>query len=98
MTSRRKRDLELRADTVGAAHEQRVLDVRRDGGQGREATDSLDDRVRVSAPRDRLDPLDQLVACVDVDASRSVGDGHSLLGSARAKRAGFCRRAGAGGA
>ena len=74
--ARGERDLELRADAVGAAYQERVLDTARQGAEAGEAADVLDDLGDARAPCQRFDALDQRLTGADIDARLPVRDRH----------------------
>ena len=70
-----ERDLELRADTVGAAHEDGLDDASGHGAEAGKPADVAQDLGNPSHLCERLDALDELVPCVDVDPGLTIGDG-----------------------
>src|SRR6201999_4527161 len=73
---RRERGLELGPDAVGAAHQDRLLVAGRDPGQRGKAADPTEHLGPHRRLRERLDPIDQGVAGVDVDPRVLVGERH----------------------
>ena len=71
----RERELELGADAVGPRDEHRLPVALRQLDQRAEAADPGEHFGAHRALRERLDPLDQRVARVDVDAGIAVGQG-----------------------
>jgi hypothetical protein len=67
---------DLRSDSVGSAHQQGVFDVFRQPAQPGKTAHVRDHLGDPCALRQRLDPLHQLVARVDVDARVAVGHAH----------------------
>jgi hypothetical protein len=76
VTARCECDLELGAHAVGSADEQWLFDAARQGAQARETTDAALDQRRKGSCGERLDPLYQRIACVDVDTCLLVGKRH----------------------
>ena len=72
-----QRQLQLRADAVGAGDEHRLAVALADLEQRAEAADA-GQHLRAQRPlRERLDALDERVAGVDVDAGVAIGKGRS---------------------
>ena len=72
----RERGLELGADAVGAADQDRLVVAGREPAQRREPADAAEHLGPHRRLRERLDPVDQGVAGVDVDARVLVGERH----------------------
>ena len=69
----RNRELQLRADAVGAGDEHGLpVAVERRLEQRAEAAEPGDDALARGAVRDRADPRDQIVAAIGVDAGIAV--------------------------
>ena len=79
----RERKLQLRADAVGAGDEHRMTITLAEVEQRTEAADSSEDFGPQRTFRERLDPLDQRVAGIDVDAGLDVRKGASGRGASR---------------
>src|SRR4030095_10819545 len=69
------REEDLRADAVGAAHEDRVPEVLRDLEQAAEAADLGEHPLALRGVRECTDARDDAVGGVDVDTGAAVGLG-----------------------
>ena len=73
VAARHERDLQLRADAVGARDEHGIaVPVAIEAEQAAERADLGQHAGRERGARERLDPADRLVAGVDVDAGLAV--------------------------
>jgi hypothetical protein len=68
------REAKFCADAVRARDKHGLLVSGRDFHEGAETADAREDFGALRAANDRLDALDELVACVDVDARVAVGN------------------------
>jgi hypothetical protein len=75
VASKAQRQVQLRADPVGAGDEHRLAEALADLDQCAEAADA-GQHLRAQRPlRERLDPFDERIAGVDVDAGLAIGKG-----------------------
>ncbi len=82
-------NVEFRSHPVGTADQDRIFDVRRNAAETREASDVAHDFGSTRGSGQRLDALNKLIACADVDAGSSVrkrtlhGKGERAAGHSR---------------
>src|SRR5690349_16017764 len=82
MHTRRKRDLQLRADAISGGHEHRLGHPRKRAVEHAAEAANLGQRALVErAARELLDAIGRARGCVDVDSSIAVGNGfrHSAV-------------------